>query len=109
MKKSLQNQLSLVPHQNQIVNYILVTAKLLLFISASLSIILDLAICVLIMRILKQKTRYTLKPSKTKLIRQFQTFQITYSSDNFDKLYILAENLIKRDSAYVCHCTGRDI
>ena len=37
----------------------------------------------------------------------FKPFKITYSSDNFDKLYELAEGLIKRDGAYVCHCSGR--
>ena len=36
----------------------------------------------------------------------FKPYDITYSSDNFDKLYELAEDLIKRDGAYVCHCTG---
>ena len=36
----------------------------------------------------------------------FKPFKVTYSSDNFDRLYELAENLIKRDGAYVCHCTG---
>lgn len=39
----------------------------------------------------------------------FKPFKITYSSDNFDKLYELAEDLIKRNGAYVCHCTGMDI
>lgn len=37
----------------------------------------------------------------------FKPFKVTYSSDNFDKLYELAEDLIKRDGAYVCHCSGR--
>ncbi len=37
----------------------------------------------------------------------FKPFKVTYSSDNFEKLYELAEDLIKRDGAYVCHCTGR--
>ena len=36
----------------------------------------------------------------------FKPFQITYSSDNFDKLYALAERLVERDEAYVCHCSG---
>ena len=36
----------------------------------------------------------------------FKPYKITYSSDNFDKLYELAEELVKRDGAYVCHCTG---
>ena len=39
----------------------------------------------------------------------FKPFEITYSSDNFQKLYDLAEDLIKRDGAYVCHCTGRSV
>lgn len=37
----------------------------------------------------------------------FHPFAITYSSDYFDELYRLAEELIRRDGAYVCHCTGR--
>lgn len=37
----------------------------------------------------------------------FKPIKVTYSSDNFQKLYDLAEELIKRDGAYVCHCTGR--
>ncbi len=36
----------------------------------------------------------------------FRPYAITFSSDNFDKLYELAEDLIGRDGAYVCHCTG---
>lgn len=36
----------------------------------------------------------------------FKSDKITYSSDNFQKLYDLAEDLIKRDGAYVCHCSG---
>lgn len=36
----------------------------------------------------------------------FKPDKITYSSDNFQKLYDLAEDLIKRDGAYVCHCSG---
>ena len=39
----------------------------------------------------------------------FQPAKITYSSDNFDQLYELAENLIQRDGAYVCHCTDEEI
>lgn len=37
----------------------------------------------------------------------FKPYKITYSSDHFDKLYELAEKLIRRDRAYVCHCSGR--
>lgn len=36
----------------------------------------------------------------------FKPIAITYSSDNFDKLYEKAEQLIKLDKAYVCHCGG---
>jgi glutaminyl-tRNA synthetase len=37
----------------------------------------------------------------------FAPYKITYSSDNFDKLYELAEELINKDGAYVCHCSSR--
>ena len=37
----------------------------------------------------------------------FEPYQITYSSDNFDKLYELAEQLIEKDGAYVCHCSRK--
>ncbi len=36
----------------------------------------------------------------------FKPDRITYTSDNFDRLYEMAEDLIRRDGAYVCHCTG---
>ena len=36
----------------------------------------------------------------------FEPFKITYSSDNFDRLYELAEELIRKDGAYVCHCSS---
>ncbi|ODH49994.1 glutamine-tRNA ligase [Paracoccidioides brasiliensis] len=39
----------------------------------------------------------------------FSPVKITYSSDNFDRLYELAEDLIRRDGAYVCHCTKDEI
>ncbi|KAL9010371.1 MAG: hypothetical protein Q9173_004682 [Seirophora scorigena] len=39
----------------------------------------------------------------------FTPYKITYSSDHFDKLYELAEALIKRDGAYVCSCTDTEI
>lgn len=35
----------------------------------------------------------------------FEPWKITYSSDYFDKLYDLAMELIRRDKAYVCHCS----
>jgi len=39
----------------------------------------------------------------------FEPAEITYSSDWFEKLYELAEELIKRDKAYVCHCSREEI
>lgn len=37
----------------------------------------------------------------------FSPVKVTYSSDNFDRLYELAEDLIRRDGAYVCHCNSK--
>ncbi|TGJ82489.1 hypothetical protein E0Z10_g6267 [Xylaria hypoxylon] len=34
---------------------------------------------------------------------------VTYSSDNFQKLYDLAEKLIELEKAYVCHCNDEEI
>lgn len=39
----------------------------------------------------------------------YEPYKITYSSDYFQQLYELAVELIKRDKAYVCHCTGEEI
>jgi glutaminyl-tRNA synthetase len=39
----------------------------------------------------------------------FEPAKVTYSSDCFDKLYELAEELITKDGAYVCHCSRRPI
>ncbi|KAL1608041.1 Glutaminyl-tRNA synthetase [Paraconiothyrium brasiliense] len=39
----------------------------------------------------------------------FEPYKITYSSDNFDKLYELAEQLIEKDGAYVCHCSREEV
>ncbi|KAF2127494.1 glutaminyl-tRNA synthetase [Dothidotthia symphoricarpi CBS 119687] len=39
----------------------------------------------------------------------FEPSNITYSSDRFDKLYELAEVLIKKDGAYVCHCSREEV
>jgi len=38
----------------------------------------------------------------------FKPKAVTYSSDNFDKLYQKAEELIKKEKAYVCHCSGME-
>ncbi|KAI1396002.1 glutaminyl-tRNA synthetase [Hypoxylon fuscum] len=39
----------------------------------------------------------------------FKPYKITYSSDNFQKLYDLAEKLIGLERAYVCHCSDTEI
>ncbi|EGG10545.1 uncharacterized protein MELLADRAFT_42176 [Melampsora larici-populina 98AG31] len=39
----------------------------------------------------------------------FEPDRITYSSDHFQRLYELAEELIKRGKAYVCFCSGAEI
>lgn len=39
----------------------------------------------------------------------FKPYRITYSSDYFDNLYELAEQLIKKGLAYVCFCTAEEM
>ncbi|KAG0148756.1 hypothetical protein CROQUDRAFT_654610 [Cronartium quercuum f. sp. fusiforme G11] len=39
----------------------------------------------------------------------FEPDRITYSSDHFQRLYDLAEELIRREKAYVCFCSGSQI
>lgn len=39
----------------------------------------------------------------------FEPWKITYSSDYFTELHAFAVELIKRDKAYVCHCTQEEI
>lgn len=39
----------------------------------------------------------------------FTPHKITHSSDEFDQLYELAEELINRGKAYVCRCSGEEI
>lgn len=39
----------------------------------------------------------------------FEPWKITYSSDYFDRLYELAEQLILSGKAYVCHCTSEEV
>ncbi|KAL0570093.1 Glutaminyl-tRNA synthetase [Marasmius crinis-equi] len=39
----------------------------------------------------------------------YEPWKITYSSDYFDKLHELAVELVRRDKAYVCHCTKDQI
>ncbi|KAG8527127.1 uncharacterized protein KY384_008556 [Bacidia gigantensis] len=39
----------------------------------------------------------------------FKPKAVTYSSDNFERLYDLAQDLIKKEKAYVCFCTKDEI
>ncbi|KAI1756180.1 glutaminyl-tRNA synthetase [Xylaria castorea] len=39
----------------------------------------------------------------------FKPVRVTYSSDNFQRLYELAEDLVRQDRAYVCHCSDTEI
>ncbi|KAH7036572.1 tRNA synthetases class I, catalytic domain-containing protein [Linnemannia elongata] len=39
----------------------------------------------------------------------FTPSAVTYSSTHFQRLYELAIELIKKDKAYICHCTGEQI
>ncbi|KAM3438840.1 hypothetical protein NHJ13734_003982 [Beauveria thailandica] len=39
----------------------------------------------------------------------FEPYKVTYSSDNFQKLYDLAEKLINIGKAYVCYCEDAEI
>ena len=39
----------------------------------------------------------------------YTPYDITHSSDRFDRLYELAESLIQQGRAYVCHCTQSEI
>ncbi|KAI2641336.1 glutaminyl-tRNA synthetase-like protein [Xylaria nigripes] len=39
----------------------------------------------------------------------FTPHKVTYSSDNFQRLYDLAEKLIELEKAYVCHCNDEEI
>ncbi|KAJ3336454.1 hypothetical protein HDU93_002809 [Gonapodya sp. JEL0774] len=39
----------------------------------------------------------------------FRPWKITYASDHFQRLYDLAVDLIKRDKAFVCHCTAEEM
>lgn len=39
----------------------------------------------------------------------FRPYKITHASDHFDRLYELAEDLIRRDKGYVCHCTADQV
>ncbi len=53
----------------------------------------------------KEEARYFESILETIRWLGFEPWKITYSSDYFSELYDLAVELIKRDKAYVCHCT----
>jgi glutaminyl-tRNA synthetase len=56
-----------------------------------------------------EKEEYFIKIREAVEWLGYKPYKITYSSDYFDKLYELAIELIKRDKAYVCHCTPEQI
>ncbi|KAF2479807.1 tRNA synthetases class I, catalytic domain-containing protein [Neohortaea acidophila] len=39
----------------------------------------------------------------------FEPARITHSSDDFDRLYDLAEELVRRGKGYVCHCSAAEV
>lgn len=39
----------------------------------------------------------------------FEPYKVTYSSDNFEKLYQMAEKLVMQGKAYVCSCNGMQL
>lgn len=39
----------------------------------------------------------------------FKPYKITHASDHFERLYLLAEDLIKRGKGYICHCTADQV
>lgn len=53
----------------------------------------------------KEEARYFESILETVRWLGYEPWKITYSSDYFQKLYELAVELIRRDKAYVCHCT----
>ncbi|EIM88595.1 glutamine-tRNA ligase [Stereum hirsutum FP-91666 SS1] len=57
----------------------------------------------------KEEGRYFESILETVRWLGFEPWKITYSSDYFDQLYELAVVLIKKDKAYICHCTGEEI
>lgn len=57
----------------------------------------------------KEEARYFESILETIRWLGFEPWKITYSSDYFTELYDLAVELIKRDKAYMCHCTQEEI
>ena len=56
-----------------------------------------------------EEERYFISIKETIEWLGFKPWKVTYASDNFDKLYELAIELIKRDKAYVCFCTPEEM
>ncbi|KZT29333.1 glutaminyl-tRNA synthetase [Neolentinus lepideus HHB14362 ss-1] len=57
----------------------------------------------------KEEARYFESILETVRWLGYEPWKITYSSDNFQRLYELALELIKRDKGYVCNCTPEQI
>ncbi|KAJ4478315.1 glutamine-tRNA ligase [Lentinula aciculospora] len=57
----------------------------------------------------KEEGRYFESILETVRWLGYEPWKITYSSDYFDELYELAVELIRRDKAYVCHCSQEQI
>ncbi|KAJ3883826.1 glutamine-tRNA ligase [Lentinula edodes] len=57
----------------------------------------------------KEEERYFESILETVRWLGYEPWKITYSSDYFDELYELAVELIRRDKAYVCHCSQEQI
>jgi glutaminyl-tRNA synthetase len=55
----------------------------------------------------KEEGRYFQSILETVRWLGFEPWKITYSSDNFQRLYELAVELTRRGKAYVCTCDGR--
>lgn len=55
----------------------------------------------------KEEERYFESILETIRWLGFEPWKITYSSDHFQELYDLAVELIKRDKAYICHCSRK--
>ncbi|RDL36444.1 Uncharacterized protein BP5553_05796 [Venustampulla echinocandica] len=56
-----------------------------------------------------EEDRYFVAIAETVKWLGFEPVKFTYSSDQFDRLYESAEQLINVDGAYVCHCTKPEI
>lgn len=55
----------------------------------------------------KEEERYFTSIKETVEWLGYEPYEVTHSSDRFDRLYELAELLIQKDRAYVCHCSSK--